>query len=81
MPEYFKQELHKFQHTIPTTPEYAPHAHVAPTYGQQVQYEELVDTSDLLPPTETNLIQKVVETFLYYVLAIDNTILVVLNGI
>ena len=34
MPEYVKQVLHKFQHTLPTTEEYAPHAHVAPTYGQ-----------------------------------------------
>ena len=70
IPEYVKQAIHKFQHTLPTTPEYAPHAHVAPTYGQQVQYEEPVDTSDLLPPTETNLIQKVVGTFIYYGLAI-----------
>ena len=33
MPEYVKKALHKFQHTLPTTPEYTPHAHVAPTYG------------------------------------------------
>ena len=81
IPEYVKQAIHKVQHTLPTTPEYAPHAHVAPTYGQQVQYEELVDTSDLLPPTETNLIQKVVGTFIYYGLAIYNTILVALEDI
>ena len=64
MPEYIKQALQKIQHTLPTTPEYAPHAYVAPTYGRQVQYEELVDTSDLFPPTETNLIQKFVGKFL-----------------
>ena len=40
MPEYIKQALQKIQHTLPTTPEYAPHAHVAPTYGRQVKYEE-----------------------------------------
>ena len=32
MPEHVKQSLHKFHHTLPTTPEYAPHAHVAPKY-------------------------------------------------
>ena len=76
MPKYVKQALHKFQHTLPTTPEYAPYAHVAPTYGRQVQCEEPVDKSDLLPPSETKLIQKVVGTFLYYGLAIYKTILV-----
>ena len=81
MLEYVIQALHKFHHTLHTTPEYTPHAHVAPTYGRQVQYKEPVDTSDLLPPTETNLIQKFVGGFLYYVLAIDNTILVALNNI
>ena len=81
MPEYIKQALQNFHHTLPTTPEYAPYAHVAPTYGRQVQYEEPVDTSDFFPPTETNLIQKVVGIFLYYELSIDNTILVALSDI
>ena len=81
IPEYVKQLLHKFQHTLTTTTEYAPHAHVEPTYGRQVQYEEPVLTSDLLPPTETKIIQKVVGTFLYYGLAIDNKTLVALNDI
>ena len=33
MLEYVRQALHKFHHTLLTTPEYNPHAHVAPTYG------------------------------------------------
>ena len=74
MPEYVKQSLQKFQHTLPTTPEYAPRAHVSPTYFQRVQYAEPVYTSNVPPPTER-------KTFLYYVLAIDNTILVALNNI
>ena len=81
MPEYSKQEPHEFQCTIPTNSEYAPIAYVAPTYVWQVQYEAPVYTSDLLPPTETNLIQRVVETFLYYGLAINNTVLVAFNNI
>ena len=81
MTEYLKQSLQKFQHILSTTPEYAPHAHVAPTYGGQVQYEEPVNTSVFLPPTETNLIQKFFGTFIYYGLAIDNIILVALNDI
>ena len=79
MSEYVKQELHKFQHTLCTTPEYAPHAQVALKDGRQVKYEEPVDTLDFLPQTETNLIKKVIVTFLYYKLATDNTILVPLN--
>ena len=81
MPEYVKQSLQKFRNTLPTTPEYAPLAHVSPTYGQRVQYEETVDTSDFLLPIETNINQKVVGMFLYYGLAIENTILVALNDI
>ena len=46
-----------------------------------MQYEELLDTSDLMPTTETNLTQKVFGKFLYYGLEIDNTILVSLNYI
>ena len=57
-PEYIKQALHKFQHTLPTITSYAPHSHVVPTYGRQVQYEEPVETSNFLPPTETNLVTK-----------------------
>ena len=64
-PEYAKQSLHKFHHILLTILEYTPHAHVAPTYDRQVQYEAPVDTSDLFPPTKTNLIQKVVGIFLY----------------
>ena len=81
VPEYVKQALHKFQHTLPTTPKYASHAHVASTYGRQVQYEEPVDTSYLFPPTETTLIQKFVGTFIYYGLVIDNKNLVAMNDI
>ena len=71
---YLKQELQKLYHTLPITPEYAPHAHVEPTYGRQVQYEEPVDTSDLFPPTETNLIKKAAGTFLCYRMATGNKI-------
>ena len=81
MSEYVKQALHKSQHKIPTTMECALHAHVAPTYGRQGKYEEPVDTLDLFPPTETNLIHKVFGTFLYYGMAIDITILVALDDI
>ena len=81
MLEYVKQALHKFQHKLTITPEYAPHAHVAPTYCWHVQYEERVDKSNLMLTTETNIIQKVVRKYLYYGLAIDNTVLVELNDI
>ena len=57
IPEYVKQTLHKFRNTLRNTSAYAPLAHVVPTYNRQVQYEEPVDTSYLLPTTETKLMQ------------------------
>ena len=81
MPDYVRKALHKFQHMLPTKPEYAPHAHVPPNYGQRVQYAEPDDTSDRLSDKDTNIIQQVCGTFLYYGIALDNTILVALSDI
>ena len=81
MPEYVKHALHKFQHLIPSRPERSNYVHNAPIYGRSIQYSEPEYSSDLLPPSDCNLIQQILDIFLYYGITLDNTLLVSLNGI
>ena len=81
MPEYVKHALHQFQHFLSSCPDHSPCAHNAPIYGRSIQYSVPEDFSDLLPSSECNLIQKIVGTFLYYGIALYNTLLVGLNYI
>ena len=53
--------------------------HSAPIYGRSIQYSDPEDSSDILPPSDCNLIQQIVGTFLYYSIALNNTLLVALN--
>ena len=75
----FKQALQKFHPD--NKPEYSPHKHVEPNYGQKVQYAEPTNDATPLYSVDINLIQKNVGTFLYYGIAVDNTILVALSTI
>ena len=86
MPKYVAKALHKFKQSLQkfhpnNNPEYYPHKHVDPNYGQKVQYAELADDAPTLDSVDINLIQKIVGTFLYYGIAVDNTILVTLSTI
>ena len=57
------------------------HKHVEPKYGQKVQYAEPTNDASTLDSVDINLIQKIVGTFLYYGIAVDNTILFALSTI
>ena len=86
MPKYVARALHKFKQVLQkfhpdNKPEYSPHKHVEPNYGQKVQYAEPTDDAPTLDYVDINLIQNIVGTFLYYVIAVDNTILVALSTI
>ena len=81
MPEYMKHDLQKFQQLLPSRPEHSPYAHNAPIYGRSIQYSDPEDSSDLLPPSNCNLIQQIVGSFLYYGIALDNNLLYGLNDI
>ena len=50
-------------------------------YGQKIQYSDPLDTAEYLLDKETTLVQQVCGTFLYYAIAIDNTILPALSNI
>ena len=86
MPKYVTQALHKFRNSLQkilpnNKPEYTPHKHVEKNYIQKVQYAETADDTPILDSVDINLIQKIVGTFLYYGIAVDNTIIVALSTI
>ena len=80
MPVYVKESLHKFHHPTPSWPHHSPHQWNPPnneSTAPQMAHQD--PESSKLAPTESNTMQQVVGTFLYYVRAIDPTILVDLN--
>ena len=81
MLDYVQTALHKFRHVPQQHPEHSPHAHLKTTYGQKVQYAEPLDDSENLSAKDINYVQQVCGTFLYYAIAIDNTILPALSDI
>ena len=86
MPKYVARALHKFKKALQkfhtdNKPEYSPHKHVEPKYDQKVQYTEPTHDAPKLDYVDINLIQKIVGTFLYYGIAVNNKILVALSTI
>ena len=82
MPLYVKEALHKFHHPTPSQPQHSPHPCNPPNYGSTApQLAHQAPVSPNLAPPESNTVQQVVGTFLYYVRAVDPTILVDLNSI
>ena len=80
MPGYVKAALLRFKH-IQLKQRNSPHKHVPPTYGAKIQYAAPDDDGPLLSDAKIKYIQQVVGVFLYYGIAIDNTILVALGDI
>ena len=64
-----------FQHILMVGKEYCPHI-CAP-----IQYADPLDAAEYLSNKETNPIQQVCGTFLYYSIAFDNTILPAISDI
>ena len=58
-----------------------PHLHTQPTFGAKVQYATPSGDSPILPDERLKYIQQVVGVFLYYGIAIGNTILFGLSDI
>ena len=63
MPKYVSKALHKFKNSLQkfhpnNNPEYSPHKHVEPKYGQKVQYAEPADDTPTLDSVDIDLIKK-----------------------
>ena len=83
MPGYVQKTLLRLRHVPKVYPQYSPHACVPIVYATKNtrQYATSPDTSPLLNPKDTQFIQSVTGSFLYYGRALDNTILPALNEI
>ena len=80
MPGYVTRSLEKFQYK-PKIPQYSPHEHQRPNYGAKIKYATPTDTSEETNKRDTQRVQSITGTFLYYSRAIDPTMLVALNEI
>ena len=61
--------------------EYSPHICAQFQYGQKIQYADPLDLFEYFSYKETNLIQQCFGNFLYYEIAINNTIITDLSDI
>ena len=80
-PSYVHKALQIFHHILQGVKKYSPHTCAPIQYGQKVQYADPLDISECLSDKETNLVQYLCVTFLYYDIAIYNTILPALSNI
>ena len=81
MPDYLRKYLHIFQHILRGGNEYPPHIYVSIKYWQKVQYADPLDVAEYFSEKETNLVQQVCGTLLYYAITTDNTLLCDLSNI
>ena len=81
MTEYIPKALTRLKHPAPKKPQYAPQRWTAPAYRQRLQMDPDPDSSELINQQGTKFIQTVVVIFLYYVRALDPTMLHALNDI
>jgi hypothetical protein len=79
MPGYIKAALHKYQHGAPARPEHAPHTWNPPLYGAKTQYVKDETTSPALSDKDVNKLQQLTGTLLYYVRAVDHTLIMPIN--
>jgi hypothetical protein len=80
MPGNVSNVLSKFQNDSPKHPQHTPSRYVTPVYGAKTQYA----TKDETPPLTAQqclTIQKVTGSVLYYVRAVDPTVLMPLKDI
>ena len=81
MPGYVRAALIRFQHTLPPKLCDAPSKWTVPIFGAKKQYALAPDNSPILSAKTINLVQQIVGTFLYYGIAVDNTLLLSLSDL
>ena len=75
MPEYAKDYLIRFQHTLQKLTD-QPHKHTIPVFDATKKYAKAVDTSNKLDDDGKTFIQQFTGTFLYYAWEVDPRMLV-----
>jgi hypothetical protein len=78
MPAYAKKQLTKYSHVAPLKPQHCPYAPNPIKYSKNNQAPSPLDKSPHLNKAQKKRIQQIVGSFLYYVGAVDPTILMAL---
>ena len=81
MPGYINKSLLKYQHPDPHKPQHVPYLWDKPQYRQTTQYAKPADNSPKLDANGIKHTQRFMGKLLYYSRAIDNTMLMEINGI
>jgi hypothetical protein len=80
MPGYVSNVLSKFQHDAHKHPQHTPSRYITPVYGAKTQYATKDETLPIMAK-QCLTIQKVTGPALYYAIAVDPTVLMLLNDI
>ena len=81
MPRYITDNMRKFQHSKPDCPQGSRYPRTKTTYGQKIQLSKQSSSSPKLNTKNTNHVQSINGTFLYYTRTINPTLLPALNEI
>jgi hypothetical protein len=81
MPGYIKKVLQKYKHRMPKSPQLCPYSPSPKQYGAKAQAPIPFDISPKLSPEQIKEIQRVIGSILYYVRAVDITVLMALSSI
>ena len=81
MPGYIPTTLHKLQHKPPARPQDDPYTWNEPVYGKQIQLDSQKNYAPKLHSADTNRVQSINGTFLYYSREVEPTMLPSLNEI
>ena len=80
MNNYVRKQMLRYQHSKPSSPQWAPHQWTVPSYGSKIQFAH-EDSTLPLDDKDKKLVQSIAGAFLYYGRAVDPTILPALTDI
>ena len=78
MPKYVLETLKKLMYIPKVSPQYSLYKHVPIQYGNKQQYTQ-INEAPWLNPKNIKKIQSIIGSFLYYVRALDYTLLPAVN--
>jgi hypothetical protein len=81
MPGYCQKAGQHFHCPAPTIQQHQPYPHTTRTYGTKQQFAEAEDNSPLLNKTDKTFEQEVIGVCLYYMRAVDCTMLTALRSL
>jgi hypothetical protein len=78
---YSKASLHKYQNAAPARPAHAPHTWNPPIYGAKMQFVNDEKISPVLSDKDVYKLRQPTGTLLYYIRAVDPTLIMPISGL